>query len=41
MDSFLRLAEACSNWTLTDRGRGIQAAVDDESYLQRSAMFLL
>ena len=35
MDEFLRLSEACSNWTLIDRAHGIQAAVDDESYLQR------
>ena len=34
---FLRLSEACSNWTLVDRAHGIQAAVDDESYLQRWA----
>ena len=38
MDEFLRLSEACSNWTSIDRSHGIQAAVDDESYLQRCAL---
>ena len=37
VEEFLRLSEACANWTSIDRARGIQAAVDDESYLQRCA----
>ena len=37
MEEFLRLSEACANWTSIDRSHGIQAAVDDESYLQRCA----
>ena len=38
MEEFLRLSEACANWTNIDRAHGIQAAVDDESYLQRCAL---
>ena len=34
---FRALAEACANWTLTDRQAGIKAVWDDESYLQRCA----
>ena len=38
---FRALAQACANWTLTDRQAGIKAVWDDESYLQRSASLLM
>ena len=38
MKEFLRLSEACANWTSIDRAHSIQAAVDDESYLQRCVL---
>lgn len=38
MESLLHLADTCAEWTLVDRAAGIQARVDDESYLQRYFM---
>ncbi len=38
MPEFRALAEACANWTLTDRRAGIKAVWDDESYLQRCVL---
>ena len=38
MLEFQALAEACANWTLTDRRAGIKAVWDDESYLQRCVL---
>ena len=38
MASLLHLADMCAEWTLVDRSAGIQAVVDDESYLQRYFM---